>query len=148
MHKCQSTSDSSRNPSVYAQKADFRDCFCLSGPRGPVTFLLPTQLLTCQNLQPVTYQARKPHYLAEFQNRLLTVNPCLALFYLLRRSRHSISASGCRVELSKLAEWPRDPLICFLTPARAQFCTGASSDSNPRFWPDGRRVGCSRHGGH
>ena len=61
-----------------AQKADFRDCFCLSGPRGPVTFLLPTQLLTCQNLQPVTYQARKPHYLAEFQNCLLTVKalPC------------------------------------------------------------------------
>ena len=69
-----------------------------------------------------------------------------APFYLLRRSQHSISASGCRIELSKLAEWPRGPLISFLTPVRAQFCTGASSDSNPRFWPDGRRVGCSRHG--
>ncbi len=52
----QSTSDSSRNPSVYAQKADFRDFFCFSGPR--------TQLLTCY----------RPSYLpAKTSNRADTV---------------------------------------------------------------------------
>ena len=40
-------------------------------PAHPVTYLLPTQLLTSQNFQPVTYQAQKPRYsrityLAEF----------------------------------------------------------------------------------
>ena len=45
---------------------------------APSYLPVPTQLLTSQNLHPVTYQARKTHYLAEFRNPRLMVNPSLA----------------------------------------------------------------------
>ena len=68
---------------------------------------------------------------------------------LLFASSHRDTRSQRVAAESNSASWPNGQgtlLYVFLTPVRAQFCTGASSDSNPRFWPDGRRVGCSRHG--
>ena len=58
-----------RGPSYFAQKAEFRDFFCRSATRtdpAPSDLPVTEPILTSQNLEPVTYQARKPRYLAEF----------------------------------------------------------------------------------
>ena len=42
-----------------------------------ITYLLTTQLLTSQNLEPVTNQAPKTQPFSMFRNSQLMVNPCL-----------------------------------------------------------------------
>lgn len=91
MHKCQSTSDSSRNPSVYAQKADFRDCFCLSGPRGPVTFL-------SVHFRPASQSLRLAHpYLGEFFLPLRVLDAALAASAGARRHRTRMNVSRSQI---------------------------------------------------
>ena len=41
------------------------------------TYQLPSQLLTSQNLEPVTYEAHKTQLFGKFRNSQVPVNPCL-----------------------------------------------------------------------